>query len=415
VTAADVVAIVDWNGSAARLAAAFNAEGQTCLRVQSNPEAPAPPAAVRELFADRVVHRGAFDDTLAAVAAHSPVAVVAGGESGVELADRLSEALGLPTNGTALSYARRTKDAQIATVHAAGLPTARQLTVTDARQLADWHRGLGCRIVVKPTRSARNDGVTFCDTPEESVAAYEKIIQSVNVYGFRNEGVVAQEYMSGTEYIVNTVSCAGRHRATDIWQYHKIRVNGVPDRINGMTSVPAADPTHDELRTYAFAVLDALAIRYGPVHLEIMRTPAGPRLVEAGARLCGEDVARFAALATGESQVDRTVQAYLDPGRFLAESRRAYRLGHHAAMIFLASPIEGTLRSYPLLPLVTELPSHRAASFKVKPGDLLRRTVDDSSEPGMIGLAHPDRATLLQDFMTSIYLDGFGFYDVEPS
>jgi biotin carboxylase len=341
--------------------------------------------------------------------------VLPGGEVGVELADQLSEALNLPTNGTRLSYARRTKDVQIATVHAAGLPTARQLTVTDPTELADWHRDLGGRIVVKPIRSARNDGVTFCDTPQESVAAYRKLVESTNVYGIRNEGVVAQEYMSGVEYIVNTVSHQGRHRATDLWEYTKIRVNGVPDRINGMTSVPADDPYHDELRGYAFAVLDALDIRHGPVHMEVMRTPDGLRLVEAGARLCGEDVAQFAELATGESQVGRTVQAYLRPQEFLAEHRQPYRLSHHAAMIFMASPVEGTLRSYPLLPLVTELPSYRGSSFKVKPGDLLRRTVDDSSEPMLVGLAHPDQAVLTQDFMTVIYLDGFGFYDVEPS
>ncbi|MFI1994555.1 ATP-grasp domain-containing protein [Actinoplanes sp. NPDC020271] len=414
-TTAGVVTIVDFNGSAARLAAAFNARGLTCIRVQSNPEAKAPSAQAEQLVTDRVIHHGDFDATLKAVAAHEPVIVIAGGESGVELADQLSEALGLRTNGTALSYARRTKDAQIATVRAAGLPTARQLSVTSADELADWHRRLGGRVVVKPTRSARNDGVSFCDTPEAAVAAYERIRRSVNVYGLRNEGVVAQEYLSGTEYIVNTVSCGGTHRLTDMWEYSKITVNGIPDRINGMTSVPAGASVFEELRTYAFGVLDALAIGNGPVHLELMLTADGPRIVEAGARMCGEDVAQFAALATGESQVDRTVQAYLEPERFLADAGQPYRLGHHAAMVFMASPVEGTLRSYPLLPLVHELRSYRDSAFKVNPGDILRRTVDDSSEPLWVGLSHPDRATLLQDFMTVIYLDGFGFYDLEPA
>jgi biotin carboxylase len=288
------------------------------------------------------------------------------------------------------------------------------LSITDPDELAAWHRLIGGRIVVKPTRSARNDGVTFCDTPEESVAAYQKIVQSVNIYGARNDSVVAQEYMSGVEYIVNTVSCQGHHRVSDLWRYTKITVNGVPDRINGMSSVPSDDPHHANLRTYAFAVLDALGIRHGPAHVELMRTAGGVRLVEVGARLCGEDVAHYAQMATGESQIDRTVQAYLDPARFLAEYQSPYRLSHHAAMVFMASPVEGTLRSYPLMPLVEGLDSFQGSSIKVEPGELLRRTVDDGSEPLMVGLSHVDEARLAQDFATMIYLDGFGFYDVEP-
>jgi len=408
-----VVVIVDANASAARLAAAFVAEGCACVRVRSVAETA--PHRGTDVFEATIVHNGVFADTLAAVAPYRPIAVMPGGEVGVELADALGEALGVAGNGTAGSYARRAKDAQLETVRAAGLPTARQLSVTDAEQLVDWHRALGGRIVVKPIRSARNDGVSFCDTPEESAAAYRKLIDSVNVYGVRNEGVVAQEYMSGHEYIVNTVSWLGHHRTTDVWRYTKITVNGVPDRINGMTSVGADDPVHAELSRHAHQVLDALGIRYGPVHLELMRTADGLRLVEAGARLCGEDVAHYASMATGESQVDRTVQAVLRPELFLAECRLPYRRAGYAAMVFMASPVAGTLRSYPLMPLVEALRSYRGRAVKVHPGDVLRRTVDDSSEPLMVGLAHADEAVLTQDFTTMIYLDGFGFYDVEPA
>jgi hypothetical protein len=79
--------------------------------------------------------------TAALLADYRPIAVVAGAEQGVELADALCEATGLPGNGTALSHARRTKDVQTRTVAAAGLPTARQLTVEDAAQLEGGTRG----------------------------------------------------------------------------------------------------------------------------------------------------------------------------------------------------------------------------------------------------------------------------------
>ncbi|WP_228771940.1 hypothetical protein [Actinokineospora iranica] len=84
----------------------------------------------------------------------------AGGEYGVAFADVLSAALGVPTNGTARSHMRRDKAAMVEAVTAAGL-RGQQSRTADAAELAAWHRALGGRIVVKPSRSAGGDGVSF--------------------------------------------------------------------------------------------------------------------------------------------------------------------------------------------------------------------------------------------------------------
>ncbi|MZF84738.1 ATP-grasp domain-containing protein [Streptomyces sp. SID5643] len=409
------IALVDPYGAVNKVGSAFREAGIDCVRVQSTPEVP-PSYGPAELtgYMDNLVHDGDLDHMVKRLAAVDPEAVVVGSELGVEFTDRLNEALGLPGNGTALSEARRDKFVQIETVRAAGLPATRQIRVEDAGHLSAWHEECGGRIVVKPVRSARNDGVAFCGTPSESVAAYHRIMSRDSVFDVPNEGVVAQEYLRGAEFVVNTVSCRGHHRITDVWRYQKITVNGMRDRINGMTSVPPDDADLRVLADYSYAVLDALGIEYGPVHLEVMLTGAGPRLVEAGARLCGADVARYAVLLTGESQIDRTVQAYVDPEGFLNEYREPYALDHHGAMAFFASPVEGVLRGYPRAGLIEQLESCRGVTLRVKPGERIQRTVDDEGEPVVVGLIHPDRSVLLQDFATVCYLDGFGFYDVDP-
>ncbi|WBB78738.1 ATP-grasp domain-containing protein [Micromonospora sp. WMMD882] len=410
-----VIALVDPYGAVNKLGVALREAGLDCVRVQSTPEPP-PSYGPADLtgYTDNLVHDGDFDRMVARLAALRPVAVVVGSELGVEFTDRLNETLGLPGNGTALSEARRDKFVQIEALRAAGLPTTRQLRVTDPDELAAWHREIGGRIVVKPVRSARNDGVSFCDTPEQSVAAYHRVLSRHSVFDVPNEGVVAQEYLRGVEYVVNTVSCQGRHRITDMWQYQKITVNGMRDRINGMTSVPPDAPEYATLAGYSYAALDALGIRIGPVHLEVMLTRDGPRLVEAGARLCGADVARYAVLLTGESQIDRTAQAYADPERFVAEHRKPYALDNHGAMAFLASPFEGVLRGYPYLRLIEELESCQGVTQRFRPGERLVRTIDDEGEPVTVGLIHPDLSVVRHDFATVCYLDGPGFYDVEP-
>ena len=99
----------------------------------------------------------------------------------MELADTLSSALGLASNGVELSKARRDKYVMIETIKQAGVPGARQLQVTDEEEFAQWHRALGGRVVVEPLRKLGNDHVFFCDPPEESVAAYLKIAGTINV------------------------------------------------------------------------------------------------------------------------------------------------------------------------------------------------------------------------------------------
>lgn len=412
------VVMVDVYAPTLRLAHALRAAGHPVVRVQSTPEVPPVYRAGAESpeftgsFADRIVHDGDLETTVKAVRALAPAAVLTGGELGVELADQLAEALGLPGNGTRLSAARRHKHLQIETVRAAGLPATRQHLAASAEDAAAWHRSLGCRVVVKPVRSAGNDGVSFCTDPEQTAAAFRAVADATNIFAFRNEGVVVQEYLTGTEFAVNTVSCAGQHRLTDVWRYAKISANGVTDRISAAVFTPPGTPERARLAEYGFAVLDALGVRHGPAHLEIMLTPDGPRLVEAGIRLCGADAAYFAQLAAGESQIERTVAAYLRPEEFLATVGEAQRTERHVAMAYLTSPVSGTLAAYPLLPRVRELESFHSVQIAVPEGGELPLTISDTTEPMMIGLAHPSEHVVERDLNTVHYLDGLGFYEL---
>lgn len=409
-----VVVLVDAYAPSMQLTKAFLNAGREVVRVQSTADVPPfyRDALALDEFADNIVHHGDLGETAAAVGKHEPVAVLAAGELGVELADQLSETLGLPTNGTAQSLARRDKYVQTETIKAAGLRGAHQLLVTDAGELAEWHRQVGGRIVVKPLRSAGNDGVSNCDTPAESVAAYRAILDQTTIFAERNHAVVAQEYLTGGEYVVNTVSREGCHRATDLWKYSKMAI-GDRDRITGAHLIGADSPLRQQLVDYAFAVLDALGIQHGPAHLEIILTDEGPCLVEVGARICGANKAYYADLAAGESQLEWTVDAYLDPARFLAEHQRPYRVRNHVAIAWPTSPKAGTLRSYPLLDTVRGLESFNNVEVYVQPGGQVPETIDDSTKAMAIGLAHRCEEIVNRDFTTIAYLDGPGFYELE--
>ncbi|MCL3997199.1 ATP-grasp domain-containing protein [Streptomyces lavenduligriseus] len=412
--ATPLVCVVDSYGLSKKLVDEFLRRGAAVVRVQSTPDVPAAYRGPFDLsdYHDNIVHRGDLAATARAVAAHRPVAVVPGGEIGVELADALSELLGLPTNGTSLSAARRNKYLMIETVRQAGLAAARQAFVTDERAVRAWHASVGGRIVVKPLRSAAGNGVHFCDTPEESAAAARAVIGSRNVFSERNTAAVAQEYLRGTEYMVNTVSRDRVHRVCEIWRTTRITANGVADLSDTVYLMPRRGEVQDRLTAYAGEVLDALGIRHGPAHIEIKITASGPVLVEAGARIGGANLPHYAQLARGASQLDWTVDAYLEPDRFMARHKEDDPRSLHCAFVGLVSPFCGTLRGYPYLERLRALESFHELRLAVSPGQRIRRTVDDLSYPAIVVLLHDSEETVLRDANTIRYLDGPSFYDV---
>jgi ATP-grasp domain len=415
-----VVLVDTYAASASRLAPAFSAAGYIPIRVQSTPQVPRVYRGSPDPFPylAQFVHRGDLAETVRALMPFRPVAVIAGCEPGVELADSLSEALhpitGAPTNGTALSSARRDKYAMVERIKKQGLRGAQQILVESEDQLRAWHTKLGGMAILKPLRSSSNDGVTWCHSPEESVQAFRWLNGRENVNSEPGDGVVAQEYLVGAEYLVNTVSRDGQHHVCDIWKTHRISANGVSDLLVACQILAPTGEIQDQLVAYAFEALDALGIRHGAGHVEIKMTPAGPCLIEVGARVAGQDLPGFAAMATGESQIEWTVDAYVRPRVFRERRAKPYVLHRSVAWAQMVAPHSGELIAYRGLNAVKELESFRDFRLLVQPGERLNRTIDDSTYPVMVTLMHAVDEVLLRDLLTLRYLDGDGFYELAP-
>jgi hypothetical protein len=405
------VAVVDAFGTSYRYVDAFAAAGGQVIQVRSTPDllpGVAPVDTTR--FSHTLFHEGDLDGLTERLAALRPRAVLPGRESGVELADALAERLGLPSNGTALSAARRDKYLQIERVRARGVPAMRQVRTDDEARLRAWHADLGQPVVVKPLRGALGHGVRFCDAPSDSVAALRALRDTASPMGGTVTEVVAQEYLVGAEYIVNTVSCDGVHTVTDVWSTDRVTANGVRDLVVAQVLLRYDDQHVAELERHAFLVLDALGIRYGAAHLEIKLTPDGPRLVEAGARVSG--LPYLVADAIGEGQLEWSVDAYVRPERFHARAGTPYRREVAAAWAALVSPVSGRLAGYRALDEARGLESVREVSVLVRPGETIVPTTWDLEYPVVLSLRHPVEAVLRRDLNTLRYLDGAGMYEV---
>jgi biotin carboxylase len=124
--------------------------------------------------------------------------------------------------------------------------------------------------VVKPLQSAGSEDVYLCNSRAEAEAAFSRILGKVDGLGDRNESVLVQEFLVGKEYVVDQVSRDGVHKVVAVWEYDKRPANGSPFVYFGRRLLRSDLPHVRAMIAYGGRVLDALGIRHGPSHMEII-------------------------------------------------------------------------------------------------------------------------------------------------
>jgi biotin carboxylase len=327
--------------------------------------------------------------------------VVVGGETGVVLADELSEALGLRTNGTACK-GRRNKSEQQKLVKAAGLRSTREASGTilaDVQQFLE-HEPMPC--IVKPTESCGSDGVKKCSTIQEAEAHFELLMRSQKKAGAQDCAVICQEFLAGQEYVVDHVSRDGKHKTVMVWVYDKRPTNGGEFVYYNMLPVESSDPIAQKLIAYTRGVIDALDILHGPTHAEVMMTSDGtPCLVEMNCRAHGWDGA-WAPLEralVGYSQVEAACDCYFDGEAFEALPSEFPPFMAGGQMVELVSNFTGCIEGLPGYDTIKQLPSFSfmEVGAHICIGNELELTIDLFTCAGAVILCHSNKKQVAED------------------
>lgn len=407
--------VVDGYSSGNLLAGEFKSRGHASIHVQSTPVIF--PILTLTYRPDDFTHHFAFDGDLEplvdSIGNLDPICVVAGTETGVELADALSEALGLPSNGTRMSEARRNKFLMIEAVRAHGLKAARQLRTSDVESAVAWAANMP-KVVIKPVKSAGSDNVAICTTEAEIREACGRILGTVNQIGLMNDDVLCQEFLRGTEYAMDGVCLDGRAHFTALWRYHKLAANGGDFVYDHDELIPCTDETGTALCNYLRGVLEALEITQGPFHAEVMMTAEGPSLVEIGTRLNGTTTPVLHRACVGYGQLDLTADACVDRTRFAEKSAQPYTLHQNGIAISLIAHQGGTVRSVPGAEIIKKYASFNEMYLRAKPGYIMKPTIDYFTTPGFVMLVHPDREIVQRDMDALRALEHDGMYELEP-
>ena len=322
------------------------------------------------------------------------VACFAGGESGISLADALSEQIKVRTNGTKVAD-RMDKKVQQDIIRKHGLRSMRQAKGEKFADVEEFLKAEPFPVVLKPAVGI--EGVKLCSTFEEAQQHFEYLIKT-------SPAVLCQEFLRGTEYVIDHVSRDGEHKTMMIWTYDKGPCNGAPFVYFGTKPVDSDSYEAQILIPYVRGVLNALEISNGATHAEVMMTPDGPCLVELSARPQGGDGnwrPLALALTGGYSQVDVTVDSYLDKAKF-STIPSVYPSPFKAAgqEVYLVSKGRGTVRSTPGFEIIKELQSFVYLETGVRSGSSVDFTVDLFSALGCVILMHKDPEVVKSDIKT---------------
>lgn len=366
---------------------------------------------------------------------YSPEFVLAGSETGVLLADQLGHGLdrgwirarGIPHNNFRRSLARIDKYEMHEALKKAGIRHIRQIKSDKLSDILQWSRQLGSwPIVIKPVSSAGTDGVRFAYSEQEIIQAFQAIFQKRNGLGGWNKDVIAQEYigtkaidrqtgwMIGEEFSVDTVSWDGVVKVTEFLNYERVVVPGAATLYRSNHLMEPEGEIQDKLFEYAKQVIDALEIRYGPVHMEIKLDQNGePVLIEMGARFVGAHTTEFVRAATGDCQITQTIRALTSPSDFFDQPER-YTKKAHAQDFFVMTQNPGAKYKRDWIENLADLPGVIRVFENFEEGQELPKSVDADSLVLHVQIVHEDEEVMNRTRRTIEAWEAEGRFEQQP-
>ncbi|POX41453.1 carboxylase [Streptomyces sp. Ru73] len=299
------------------------------------------------------------------------------------LAIRLAAELGLPGHAPEHADACRNKKLMSEVFAAHGVPAPRTVHAPDHETLARRIEasGLTYPLVVKPAENAGSIGVSVVRSAAELPGAAR--LAQAQTHEFPHgialdTTLLAQEYVGGDEYSVETVIADGvtHHLAVT----EKFTTDGAGRAELGHT-VPAQLQPADRAAVLAAvdAAVAALGLRNGIAHTEVKADGRGnAKIIEIGARPPGDHIMRLVSEALGVSEARAYLQTALGERPDVTPDRQAA-----AAIRFFTAPEAGTLKWIGNLP---EGEHTIATSVYKMPGDEVGGPQDNIGRVGHVML-----------------------------
>ncbi|MCF0232533.1 MAG: ATP-grasp domain-containing protein, partial [Enterococcus sp.] len=294
---------------------------------------------------------GNYEKDLEKLSKYKFCAVIPGTEPSIDFANRFAKDFGLPGNPVERSNDVRNKDHMQKCIKDAGLRSicGKQVkSLAEAEEFLDSFEADG--YIVKTVDGTASVGLSVCSTKEEVLEAVKESLGQPYIFSDPSKGLMIQEKIDGTEYVVNAVCCEGRHAISDVWQYEKVDL-GTDGRIyDCIKLIDVLKPEHIELCQYALYTAESLGIKYGAMHGEFMIDEKGPVLIEAAARpMGGNMLSDYLDACLGHHITNISLDSYLFPEiyhRFY--NNQFFEPNQYPMAVFMLSKEERDIEDLPL-------------------------------------------------------------------
>lgn len=327
-------------------------------------------------------------------------AVIAGTETGVEVADFVSDALNLKGNGINKSKARRSKSLMHECAKQYGIRVPNQILTNELNEALNFAKSfLNFPLVIKPDTSAGSDGFNIVEDIETMKNIFKKLQGTTNRLGLINNKILIQEFIQGEEFAVNTVSSFGQHYVTHIWHYHKKTVG--PNKIYDWEEYISPESELGlRITDFVFKTLNSLDINFGAAHTEIMIDNNGPILIESASRVDGICNPILDNSAIGVNQVDLAIMSLVKSEELPENYKKNFKVNGYLANVSLISNSKSEIPVKKINSnLLENLNSFKSVRWFMNIGDSLNKTTDIFTSPGFIYLHNLSKDLLYEDYI----------------
>lgn len=190
-----------------------------------------------------------------------------------------------------------------------GVPIPKFFKVSNENEYKEAVKQFSVPFIVKPADSSGSRGIfeVVDITNQELVKKAYEYCKPYSKVG----DVVVEEYMMGPEVSVETLAVDG---VCHVIQITDKLTTGAPHYVEMGHSQPTRHNKKiaDKISEVAKAANKAIGIKNGPSHTEIIVTSEGPKIVELGARLGGDNITtHLVPLSTGVNMVECCIKIAL--------------------------------------------------------------------------------------------------------
>lgn len=257
-----------------------------------------------------------------------------------------------------------------------GVPIPKFFKVTNEEEYKTAVKHFNVPFIVKPVDSSGSRGIF-----EVIDIADQKLIDEAYRYCrpySRVGNVIVEEYMSGHEVSVETLSIDG---VCHVIQITDKLTTGAPHYVEIGHSQPTrlGKETAEKIAEVAKAANKAIGIKNGPSHTEIIVTAEGPKIVELGARLGGDNInTHLVPLSTGVNIVECCIRIALGERPDITPKHQK------GAAIRYFRQNAGVIKSIESIHEAEEIPGVKQVSIVHGIGDTITDIIDSGSRMGFV-------------------------------